>query len=220
MKRRNHLWLAAIALALLATGSLWAEDWQIGEKWVYQHQGPRPYSDGSATVKGDRTMELTAIRGQDDQKRYLLKNAWGTEDTNPTTSHIRAKNMIHRIDIQDMGTLAFEPPFPVFWTLEVGQEKSLTSKTDFIGFAMTIEYKAKRLEDESLTVPAGSFADCQHVRVVSTMRSDMMPASTSRMDYWYHASVKNFVKEIIITNYQSDSSYTGTSVLKAHTKKN
>jgi hypothetical protein len=119
-----------------------------------------------------------------------------------------------------MAVLAFEPPVPVFWSLKIGEEKKLTSKTSFAGFAMTIEYRAKRLADEDLTVPAGTFKDCQHVQIVSTMRSDMMPPSKSKMDYWYHRSVKNLVKEIVVTDYEGASSYTGTSVLKAHTTKN
>ncbi|UCD50996.1 MAG: hypothetical protein JSW27_26160 [Phycisphaerales bacterium] len=220
MKHHKRFPLVLIALTALASGSLYAENWKVGEKWAYQHQGPRPYSDGSATVKGDRTMELTAIRGDGDQKRYLLRNTWGTEDANPSTSHIDAKNMIRKIEIQDMGVLAFEPPVPVFWSLNVGEEKDLTTQVDFVGFALAIEYKAKRLADESLTVPAGAFKDCWHVQVVSTMRSDMMPATSSKMDYWYHPSVKNFVKEVIVTNYQGDNGYTATSVLKSHTKKN
>jgi hypothetical protein len=211
--------LVLIALAALVSGSVYAEDWQVGEKWTYQHEGPRPHSDGTTTVKGDRTVELTAIRGEGDQKRYLLKNQWGTEDANPATSHIDAKNMIHKIEIQAMAVLTLDPPIPALWSLKVGQEKTLKSNMDFAGFALALEYKAKRLPDETLTVPAGAFKNCLHIQIVSTMQSDMTPTTKNKMDYWYHPKVKNMVKEVTVTNYEADNSYTGTSILKTHTKK-
>jgi len=219
MQHLNRILLVLIALTTPVSANYHVEDWKVGEKWAYQHQGPRPYSDGSATVEGDRTMEVTAIRGEGSDKRTLLKNTWGTEDANPSTYYISAKNLIHQIAVQDMATLTFEPPVPVFWSLKVGEEKKLTSQTSFAGFAMAIEYHAKRLADEELTVPAGTFKGCQHVQIVSTMRSDMMPASKSKMDYWYHPSIKNLIKEVIVTDYEGANSYTGTSVLKAHTTK-
>lgn len=208
-----------IVAILLAGGAVYGEDWKPGEKWTYQHQGPRPFSDGTATVKGNRTMELIAIQGEGDQKRYLLKNAWGTEDANPTISHIDTKNLVHKIEIQALGTLAFEPPVPTFWSLKVDEVKTLATKMDFAGFAITLNYRAKRLADETVSVPAGTFADCQHVQITSTMQSDMLPPTKSKIDYWYHPKVKNMVKEVIVTNYEGDNSYTGTSVLKAHTKR-
>jgi len=211
--------LVVIAAVILASGSLYAEDWKVGEKWTYQHQGPRPYSDGTTTVKGDRTVELTAIQGAGDQKRYLLKNQWGTEDANPATSSIDAKNMIHKIEIQAMAVLTLDPPVPALWSLKVGEEKTRKTKMDFAGFVFAIEYKAKRLPDETVTVPVGAFKNCQHIQIVSTMQSEMIPTTKNKMDYWYHPKVKNMVKEVTVTNYEADNSYTGTSVLKSHTKK-
>jgi hypothetical protein len=38
-----------------------------------------------------------------------------------------------------------------------------------------------------------------------------------KTDHWYHPKIKNFVKEVTIINYQSDNSYTGTSILKSQT---
>jgi hypothetical protein len=215
---KHKYFLVLIALAILTSGSVYAEDWKVGEKWTYQHEGPRPYSDGTTMVKGDRTVEVTAIQGEADQKRYLLKNQWGTEDANPSTSHIDAKNMIHKIDIQNMAVLTLDPPIPALWTLKVGEEKTLKTNMDFAGFALTVEYKAKRLPDESLTVPAGTFKNCQHFQIVSTMQSDMMPTTKNKMDYWHHPKVKNLVKEVTVTNCEADNSYTGTSVLKSYPK--
>lgn len=49
--------LVIVALVILAGGSVYGEDWKVGEKWAYKHEGPRPYTDGSIIVNGDRTVE-------------------------------------------------------------------------------------------------------------------------------------------------------------------
>lgn len=208
-----------LAILILTSGVAQGQIWKAGEKWVYQHEGPRPHGDGSTLVKGDRTVEVSAVQGEGQEKRSLLKDVRGTGDPNPTVAYIDTKNMIHKIEVQSFATLTFAPPIPALWVLNVNEEKTLKSNIDMGGFAFAIEYKAKRLPDETLTVPAGTFENCQHIQVVSTIRSDMMPTSQSRLDYWYHPQVKNSVKEVIITNYQSDSSYTSTSTLKSYTTK-
>ncbi len=216
IKRRSAIILVTF---ILTSGIAHSQNWKAGEKWTYQHAGPRPQSDGTTAVKGDRVIEVIAVQGEGPEKRFLHKNTWGTEDANPATSFIDAKNRIHKIDIQSIGVLTFDPPVPALWALNAGEEKTLKTNTSIGGFAFVIEYKAKRLTDETLTVPAGTFEDCQHLQIVSTIRSDMIPPTQSRLEYWYHPDVKNSVKEIIITNYQSENSYTATSTLKSYTTK-
>ena len=102
---KTDLSLIAVLVILLAGTGVYAEDWKVGEKWTFKHEGPRPFSDPTTKVEGDRTLEITAIKGEGDKKRYLLKNQWGTTDVNPATSYIDAKNRIHKIDVQDIATL-------------------------------------------------------------------------------------------------------------------
>jgi len=213
-----HLFLIIVTLVVLAGGSVYGEDWKVGEKWTYKHEGPRPYSDSSTTVKGDRTVEVTAIKGEGANKRYLLKNNWGTEDANPATSYIDPNNIIHKVDIESLAILLFDPPIPAIWALKSGEKKVLKTKMEVMGFSIPIEYAAKRLKDETITIPAGEFKNCQHVQIISSMQNEMGQTVKNKTDHWYHPKVKNFVKEVIVTNYQSDNSYTGTSVLKSYTK--
>ena len=44
----------AVTLAIIASGIAYAEDWKVGEKWIYKHEGPRPHSNPPTTIKGDR----------------------------------------------------------------------------------------------------------------------------------------------------------------------
>jgi len=213
-----NLLVFIVTLVVLAGGSVYGEDWKVGEKWTYKHEGPRPYSDSSAMVKGDRTVEVAAIKGEEADKRYLLKNNWGTEDANPATSYIDPNNMNHKMDIEFLGTLLLNPPVPIFWPLKPGQQKILKTKMDFMGFSIPIEFVAKGLKDETISVPAGKFKDCQHVQIISSMQNETGQTVKNKVEYWYHSKVKNLVKEIIITNYQSDNGYSATSVLKSYTK--
>jgi hypothetical protein len=209
--------LAVVALAVILIGAAHAEDWKVGEKWVYKHEGPRPYGDGSVSVEGDRTTEVTAIQGEGATKRYLLKDMWGTNDPNPSVAQIDPNNMLHKIEVEYVATILFDPPVPTVWSLKVGEEKTLKTQMDLGGFALPIEYVAKRLKDETLSVPAGEFKNCQHVQVISTMQSDEFPGGKTKLEYWYHPKVRNLVKEVIVTNYQGDNSYTTTSTLESHT---
>ena len=72
-----NLLLVIAGLVILTGGNVYAEDWKVGEKWTYKHEGPRPFADSSAMIKGDRTVEVTTIKGEGAEKRYLLKNMWG-----------------------------------------------------------------------------------------------------------------------------------------------
>jgi hypothetical protein len=70
-----------------------------------------------------------------------------------------------------------------------------------MGFSIPIEYAAKRLKDETITIPAGEFKNCQHVQIISSMQNEMGQTVKNKTDHWYHPKVRNFVKEVIVTNY-------------------
>ncbi len=214
-----NLLLIITGQIILAGGTVYAEEWKVGEKWTYKHEGPRPFADASATIKGNRTVEVTAIKGEGADKRFLLKTLWGTEDANPSTTYIDSKKMLHKIDIEYLGILGFTPPVPAIWLLKPSEQKTIKTQMDVAGFSLPIEYVAKRLKDETITVPAGKFKNCQHIQVITSTQDQTGQPVKHKQDYWYHPEVGNLVKDVVITNYQGDNSYTSTSVLKLHTKK-
>ena len=214
-----NLLLVIAGLAILSGGNVYAEDWKVGEKWTYKHEDPRPFADSSATIQGDRTVEVITIKGEGADKRFLLKTLWGTEDANPSTTYIDSKKMIHKIDIEYLGALGFTPPVPAIWLLKSGEQKTLKTQMDIVGFSLTIEYLAKRLKDETITVPAGKFKNCQHIQVITSTQDATGQPVKHKQDYWYHPKVGNLVKDVVVTNYKSNNSYTATSLLKSHTKK-
>ena len=209
-----------LVIVVLTGGSVGAEDWQVGQTWTFQHEGPRPYGDALSTVEGDRVVTVTAIKGTGKDKRYLVKNTWGKNDPTPATSYIDQDALIHQIDLDALGLLQFKPPVPAFWkALKVGEKKVLKATMTVSGFALALEYTVKRLMDEVVKVPAGSFKDCVHFQVISKMDNPMGGGvSQSKADQWYHPQVKYFVKEKVVSNFQADNSYTATSVLKSYRK--
>ena len=88
---------------------------------------------------------------------------------------------------------------------------------DVMGYKIPMEYIVKRLKDEPVTVPAGTFENCRRFEIISSMQNEMLQPIKVKTDQWYHPKVKNFVKEVTIIDYQSENSYTGTSILKSHT---
>ncbi len=168
--------LAAVVLAVLADGMARAEDWKVGEKWTYKHEGPRPFSDPSNKIKGDRTVEVTKIEGEGAAKRYA----------NPTTTYIDLNNLIHKMEIQYMAVLVFSPPVPAIWPLKPGEQKTLKTNMDVGGFVIPIEYITKRLKDETITVPAGKFEKCRHCEIISSLQNEMGPPVKVMTDQWYH----------------------------------
>jgi len=214
-----NLLLVIAGLVILSGGNVYTEDWKVGEKWTYKHEGPRPFADPSAMIKGDRTVEVTEIKDEGAEKRYLLKNMWGSEDPNPTTSYIDSKNMLHKLDIEYLFTLVISPPVPAIWTLKPGEEKTIKANMEVAEFSIPIEYVAKRLKDETIAVPAGEFKNCQHVEIISSLQNETGQSVKNKQEYWYHPKARNLVKEVIVTNYQGENSYTSTSLLKSHTKK-
>ena len=214
-----NLLLVIAGLVILSCGNVYAEDWKVGEKWTYKHEGPRPFADPSATIQGDRTVEVTAIKGEGADKRFLLKTLWGTENANPSTTYIDSKKLIHKVDIEYLGILGFTPPIPAVWVLKLGEQKTLKAQMDIAGFSLPIEYLAKRLKDETITVPAGKFKNCQHIQVITSVQDAAGQPVKHKQDYWYHPKIGNLVKDVVVTNYEGGTSYTSTSVLKSHIKK-
>jgi len=211
--------LMTVALVVLVGGVAHAEDWKVGEKWTYKHEGPRPFSTASTEVKGDLTVEVIAIEGEEANKRYVLKTVWGTEDQMPTTAYIDPNNLLHKIEIQYMGVMTLKPPVPTVWRLKPGEQKTLKGTMEIAGFSIPLEYVAKRLKDETVTAPAGKFEKCQHVQIMISSQDETGQPVKHKQDYWYHPKVRNLVMDKVVTNFEGGASYTATSTLKSHTMK-
>jgi hypothetical protein len=206
------LWLSLVATAAPADGI-----GKVGEKWIYGHEGTRPLSNPPAAIRGDRTNEVVAIKGEAAGKRWLVKHTWGEKDENPGLLHLDAEKRLHEVEVGTSFSLTFAPPVPMEWTeLSPGEKKTLESKMTVAGFELALKYEATRLPDETVRVPAGEFTLCRHIQVVVHGTDAQGQPSKSRSDYWFHPKANGLVKEVTLSNYDTEAKQTSTSTLKAH----
>jgi hypothetical protein len=211
----------ALIFSLACTWATIASDpGEAGEKWIFEHDGTRPMSNPPEVFDGERTVEVVAVTGTGAKKRWHIKSTWGDNDENPSTAYIDSEKRIHQVDVGAALTLTFAPPPPQDWPdLKPGDETTFETTLTAMGFEVPLKYDVKRLPDETLRVPAGSFTDCRHVQLVVHGTDPQGQTNKTRYDLWLHPKVNNStVKEVVVSNFESAESHTSTSLLKAHIK--
>ncbi len=209
----NCLTLTLACAQIVAAASLG----KVGEKWIFAQEGPRPLSNPPVTVEGDRVDELVAINGEGDAKRWQLKSVWGKNDETPSLASVDELFRLHKVEIGSALTIEFTPPVPTLWTdLEVGKSTTFETKLAVMGFEVPLKYEIKRLPDEDVTVPAGKFDGCRHIQMVVHGSDPSGQPTKNRYDQWLDAKGGGVVKEIVVTNFQSDNSHRNICSLKEH----
>jgi len=232
MQARNSSRVGAMVLVMvlfLGAGGR-AATYEVGQRWVYRHEGPRPGSIDPNTIDGQRIILVISAEQKEGVNHWVLQERY-TADT----------GVVGRLQVSDAeGLMGFEieseesevaqmtydtpMPYPVA-QLDVGQETTFENvlRMHSPEFAMPIKVVTKRMEDETITTPAGEFLNCQHYRTTTqstiNVKVAKVPVSEWR-DRWYHESVNGLVKEV----YQKDAvkflawsqaGYTATSTLEA-----
>lgn len=218
---------AAIALlfaAMTASAAAPAEPFAVGEKWTYVHEGAIPMRPPDERIEGDRTKEVVSAGEVDGKKFWRVREKWGEGDTRAATQRVGAERMCARIEF-GQGDLTIDPARPVdFMHLGPGGEETLEVTYSFGGgqFSFPMKMTAKRVEDETLTVPAGEFENCAHVTIEETVTfsppgGEVMEITTKR-EHWYHPDANGAVKESFILEQPGGGTAEGTSVLKSYAK--
>ncbi len=199
-----------------------ADEWVVGEKWVYEHEGPMPWRPPDREIVGNRVLEVVSIQGEAEEKRWLIRDEWGENDDRPATLYLNKSGMCDRIEVGDT-TVRIEPAYPVYnMNLKPGEEKEFESR--FMmgeGRTFTQKIKAKRVDDVTLEVPAGKFENCMHVKrdeTISFVRDGGEGTVKVTREHWYHPKVRGAVKEVFRYSLGEGTSPVGKSVLKAHSK--
>ncbi|UCD49096.1 MAG: hypothetical protein JSW27_16370 [Phycisphaerales bacterium] len=220
--------LLFLIVSLLPAGGR-AVAYEVGQRWVYQHQGPRFGSTEPNAIDGQRI--LLVIGGPDQgHPHWLLEERYTADEAVVGRLHVTQEQQLTGFDIEndkgEVATLTYDTPmaYPIP-QLEVGQEQTIVNvlRTESPKFVMPVEIVIRRLADETIITPAGEFADCVHYRTTTHSTFDVKVASvpvSEQRDRWYHKSVSGVVKEV----YRKDpvkflawtqEGYTATSVLAA-----
>ena len=228
MKTAITMLIAVLGMAIVAGGAYADAPLSLGEKWVYKHDGPRPWSPSGEDVEGDRFLEVIETEKEGGQQYWIIEESWGLYDVDPSTEYVDRKNAVVKRSLIEETFLHYNPGRPRdFSALKPGEEKvyDITMGQGDRDRGITLRIVAKRIEDETLTVPAGEYEDCVHVVTTWTLSYSMVdggrPSMKGRTDYWHHPDVNGCVKEVYTFGAtrmgdQFREGYTCTSELKSY----
>lgn len=217
--------------------------YQIGEKWVYQHKGPKierwePSWD-LEPFEGERTKEVVSVEESNGKKCWVIKESFGATDLVQTHHYVDDRNLVGKfktvmLQMGGEGVVTLNKPgYPFDYVgLKIGEEKEFKSQRVVVPFYSTypLSIRFKRLENQTVEVPAGKFKNCRHLRVSISYTVpwhedlDWRQFSIRRdTDFWYHPRANGIVKEITHSEPfefmgEIRQGYTITSVLKSYSK--
>jgi hypothetical protein len=126
----------------------------------------------------------------------------------------------------EVAKLRYDPPIPYrVLDLPVGEKRKIetTLRMDAVEFSLPSVITVERLEDETITTPAGEFVGCRHYCTTTASTVNIKIAKipiTEERQQWYHERIHGLVKEVYRRGpvkflTWSREGYTATSVLTA-----
>jgi len=218
-------------LGVAAGDEATSEPFQVGQRWVYQHQGPRPGAIEPNAIDGRKVLQVISTFEKDGARRWVIEERY-TEDPNVVGRLLVDRNrQLTGFEIEneknEMGRMMYDVAVPYQAPeLEVGGRKTLETilRVDSADFALPMTIIVERLADETIQTPAGEFADCQRYKTTTRSTINIKIAkirSTEERQRWYHPSVNGLVKEVYhkspikFLGKEFKPGYTATSVLTA-----
>ncbi|GEM_PF-1204783 len=181
-----------------------AEPFRDKEMWLYEHSGPRPWSDGKNRIDGPRIREVVSVEGSGSLKQWVIKEKWNDADEGANLLYYDAERKLHKQEeIGRNFTIRFEPAIPDLGVLNPHEEMRYEIKAVMgdggQGQSHPLVITAKRMADETVTVPAGEFKDCvkvesEHVITFETETGNIQPKL--KLIIWFHPDANGVVKEM------------------------
>lgn len=228
------LWACAITGAQPAqhtqgTGpSPTVDRFELGQRWEYDHQGPRPGAMKPTPVDGHRILQVMSRSEQDGPCLWVVEERF-TQDPN-AVGRLSVDNggWLRSLDIAnekgEVARLTYDSAVAYQdLELEVDEQKTQTttlrSADGKLTMPMTLELR--RLADEDVVTKAGRFEACRRFEVVTRSVLDLKFAKIplqEKRQRWYSDAVHGLVKEV----YQREpgkfltwswEGYTATSTL-------
>lgn len=215
--------------------------YRVGEKWVYEHQGPKV--EGWRFVwdlnpfECEQTREVISVKKNGEKNNWVIKESYNPKSPRYVHHYIDDDHyMVKTVTFSEMvqQKAINEPGYPFdYATLKIGEEKEFKSQITggpfYENYPVIVNFK--RLEDQTVEVPAGKYFDCRHFKInvsytVTWPEETTIWTETSvnkDIDMWYHPEVNGIVKKITRSGpfehfAEIRDGYTVTSVLKSYTK--
>jgi hypothetical protein len=183
-----------------------AGPFEVGQQWVYDHEGPRPGAMEPNAIDGQRILQVVSQTEQDAQRRWVIEERF-THDPNVVSYlYVDDAKMLLSLDVKNQTgeamRLTYESAIAYqAMAMKVGEQRLV--KTRLLSsdgkFKVPIQIEVQRLEDEAVDSPAGLFQDCRHFEFAMTSSIDLklvkIPIKETR-HRWYSDRVGGLVKEV------------------------
>lgn len=190
-----------LCVAMAAAGGEAA--FEVGQRWVYQHSGPKPGGLEPEPIDGQRIAQV--LRHDPNDDLWIIEERYTNSSDPASRLHVDPKRTIVAIEIDSKdgppARLRYDPPVPYEAPeLAVGQTATIetTLHMDSPVFSMPIRLEIERLADETIATDAGVFEACRHYRTTSRTTLDIKIGKiplTEQRHRWYHRQAGGLVKE-------------------------
>ena len=179
---------------------------EVGQQWVYDHEGPRPGAMEPNAIDGQRILQVVLQEELAGQRLWVIEERF-THDPNVVSRlHVDDMRELLSLDVTNQKgeamRLTYESAIAYqAMAMEVGEQR--TVKTRLLSsdgkFKVPIQIEVQRFEDEAVDSPAGLFQDCRHFEFAMTSSIDLklvkIPIKETR-HRWYSDRIGGLVKEV------------------------
>ena len=219
--------VAGLLMALLVAGGQ-AVAFEVGQRWVYEYKGPRPGSAEPNAIDGQRIRQV--ISAESAQGPWVIEERFTGDANTVERFHVGEGRRVTAIDVEqntgELMKMTYDTPVPYQMPeMEIASEQIVETvlRMEAPDFALPIKVVIWRLEDETVTTPAGEFENCRRYQMTThsiiNAKVTKVPLVEERQ-LWYHPKAKGLVKEVYRKEpvkflAWSQEGYTATSVLMA-----
>jgi hypothetical protein len=206
---------------------------EVGRWWRYRHEGPRPGSMEPNAIDGERILRVVSVVEEQGAAQWVLEERYTKDPGVIGRLFVGADGLLAALEIEngkgETTRLRYDAPVPYQMTgMEVAEVRMIqaTLHVDSPHIALPGTTRVERLEDETLTTPAGVFPGCSHYRSTTRCAVDIKIARIPVVEVrerWYHPAVHGMVKEVYRRSpvrflTWKRPGYTATSLLTAFGK--
>jgi len=225
--------VSGLFCAVAWAGQVAKEEFEVGQRWEYQHEGPRPGSVEPNAIDGERILHVVSVVEERGSKQWIIEERFTNAEHVIGRLYVDEERLLTAIEIEnkkgEVAKLRYDPPVPYQLTdLDVGKDRTIDTalRMDSADFALPSKIVTQRLEDETITTEAGEFVGCLHYKTTISSTFDIKIAKipvTEERERWYHPDVNGLVKEVyrkgpVKLLSWSREGYTATSLLTAFGK--
>jgi hypothetical protein len=182
------------------------ESFEVGQRWEYRHQGPRPGDMEPNVIDGERILHVISVADGQEGTQWVIEERFTNSRNVIGRLHVNQEQMLTRLEIEnkkgEVAKLRYDPAIPYRgMDLAIGEKRTIetTLKMDSVEFSLPSTITVERLEDETITTPAGEFTGCRHYRTTTASTVNIKIAKipiTEVREQWYHGSIHGMVKEV------------------------